>query len=132
MAKIGGREMVYICSPLRADTPEGQAKNEALARKMCAIAWEAGFFPIAPHLYIPQFAPDSDPRLREQGLAAGIALLRECSRVFVLDVEPSQGMRGEIAEAKRLGIPVQRWSTVETVRARAEERVREMAGAPER
>jgi len=104
---FSGRKLVYVCSPLRASTPEGQAANEATATRMCQILWEMGFLPVAPHLYFPRFAPDSDPASRQAGIQAGLELLALCDRMVVLDGPPSPGMRGEIEEAIRLGIPIQ-------------------------
>ena len=109
--KIGGRSLVYVCSPLRASTPEGQAQNEATAARMCQILWEMGFLPVAPHLYFPRFAPDSDPRSRAGGIKAGLELIAYCERMVVLDAPPSEGMRGEIEEAIRLGIPIHPFAT---------------------
>lgn len=46
---------VYICSPYRADTPEGIQANERKAKQYCKIACKAGYIPIAPHLYFTRF-----------------------------------------------------------------------------
>lgn len=65
---------VYICSPYRADTPEGIQANERKAKRYCKIACKAGYIPIAPHLYFTRFLKDSRPDERELGMQIGIEL----------------------------------------------------------
>ena len=60
---------VYICSPYRADTPEGIQANERKAKQYCKIACKAGYIPIAPHLYFTRFLKDSRPDERELTVA---------------------------------------------------------------
>jgi hypothetical protein len=91
------RPRAYICSPFAADTPAQQARHLAWARALARLAWDHGFWPVAPHLYAPQFLDDTDPAERAQGLAWGLAQLRDCAVVYVLDVSPSPGMRQELA-----------------------------------
>ena len=62
-----------------------------------------GVLPIAPQIYLPQFIREAD----ERDLALKLCL----HRVRLVDVmkvhgRVSDGMRLEIAEARRLGIPV--------------------------
>lgn len=86
----------YICSPFSAPTAARQAQHVTWARAMARLAWQHGFWPVAPHLYAPQFLDDADPAERTQGLAWGFAQLALCPIVYVLDVEPSAGMRAEL------------------------------------
>lgn len=46
--------------------------------------------------YAPQFLDDTDPDERAQGIAWGLAQLKDCAVVYVLDVPPSAGMRQEL------------------------------------
>lgn len=54
------RPVVYICSPLSGDLEGNQEK----AVRYCRFAVDAGYIPIAPHLYFPQFMDDANPRER--------------------------------------------------------------------
>lgn len=60
----------------------------------------------APHLYFTQFYNDTIPEQREKGLEMGLAMLEKCEELWVMGTHISQGMRGEIAHAKSLGIPI--------------------------
>jgi hypothetical protein len=93
---------VYICSPYRGDTE----RNIANARRYCRLAYNRGRIPIAPHLYLPQFLDDDDANERAAGLLLGIEALKLCSEVWVFGTVISDGMRGEIAEAKRRGLRI--------------------------
>lgn len=63
--------------------------------------------PIAPHIYFTQFLDDDDPQERRLGLDMGLELLKLCSELWVFGNRLSEGMKGEIENAKRLGIPIQ-------------------------
>lgn len=94
---------IYICSPYRGDTKQ----NVINARKYCRAAYEAGHEPIAPHLFFTQFLNEHDVKERAAGLNFGLQWLRGCDEVWVYNLNGiSHGMRGEIAEAERLGINI--------------------------
>ena len=101
---------VYICSPYRGRT----GKKEEIVYNISAARWYCReivrkcptFFPIAPHLYFPQFLDDGNAELRDFGLAIGRAILDDCEAVLVFGRYVSAGMRDELLEARRLGIPV--------------------------
>ncbi|GHU90125.1 hypothetical protein FACS1894202_09430 [Clostridia bacterium] len=95
---------VYICSPYRGRNETEIGGNVGNAIKYCRYAVKQGVFPIAPHLYLTRFLDDNNPAERTLGLELGLVLLRACSEVWILGERISEGMRGEIAEAKRLGI----------------------------
>lgn len=97
---------VYICSPYRADTPEGIQANKRKAKQYCKIACKAGYIPIAPHLYFTRFLKDSKPDERELGMQIGIELLKECKEVWACGGHISAGMRAELTVAKQNKIPV--------------------------
>ena len=97
------RPVVYICSPLAGDT----VRNQENARTYCRFAVEAGCIPIAPHIYFTQFMNDNDRKERDLALFMDIVLLSKCVELWVFG-EPSEGMRMEIEQAGRLGIPVRR------------------------
>ena len=97
---------VYICSPYRADTEEEWAWNIQVAEALCKFAIRKKKVPIAPHLYFPQFLDDSDAEQRELGMAMGLAMLEDCSEVWVSGDRISEGMAVEIARANELEIPI--------------------------
>lgn len=91
--------VVFISSPFGND-PEGNTKR---ARQYCRFAVEKGVTPYAPHLLFPQFMEDRMER--ERALQMGLEMLRRCDEVWCFG-GISSGMRTEIAEAKKLGIPI--------------------------
>jgi sugar phosphate isomerase/epimerase len=98
---------VFICSRLRAPTPEGYAANIERAKRICRAAAAKGVEPYAPHLLCTQFLDDTDPKQREAGIRIGRAWMRVCQKVWVYAADGiSGGMQGEIALARRLGKPV--------------------------
>ena len=100
-----GYPMVYICSPYAAETPEGIQRNIKAAKQYCRYAIGKRRQPVASHLLYPQFLNDSDEMDREMGMAFGLALMRNCTEVWVFG-KPSAGMKEEIREALREKIPV--------------------------
>ncbi|GHV35022.1 hypothetical protein FACS18949_12160 [Clostridia bacterium] len=97
---------VYICSPYRGRNETEIGENVGRAIKYCQYAVKQGVFPIAPHLYLTRFLDDSDPAERKLGLELGLVMLRDCSELWVFGERVSEGMRGEINEATKLGIKI--------------------------
>ena len=99
-------DRVYIISRYRAETKKEQAFNIAVARYFCRMIIEECKVPVASHLYYTQFLDDEIPEDREAGLGLGIWELRNCKEflLVVIDGKVSEGMRGEIEEAARLGL----------------------------
>ena len=98
------RKKIYICSPCRGENYDNNIDN--------AITWTGevfrlGYLPVTPHIYFTRFLSDENSKERAEALAIGKELLQECSEVWVFGIDnPSEGMKGEIAHAIRLGIPV--------------------------
>lgn len=93
------RPVVYICSPLSGDLEGNQEK----AARYCRFAVDAGYIPIAPHLYFPRFMDDANPRERDLALFMDIVLLTKCAELWVFGDNVSKGMSIEIEKAKRKG-----------------------------
>ena len=93
---------VYICSPFRGDTE----KNTANILRYCRFAVEQGYFPIAPHAYLPRFMDDDNPSERELALSFGIRLLGGCKELWIFGGEITEGMKREIIAAEKCGIKV--------------------------
>lgn len=100
-------EKVYIISRYRAKSIRQQEFNIAVAQYFARETVIADKIPIVPHIYFTQFLDDEDERERECGLGLGLKALRECDEflLVVIDGIISEGMRAEIAEVSRLGMP---------------------------
>lgn len=99
------KELVYICSPLRGDVLENQQR----AKGFCKLALQAGYIPIAPHIYFTQFLDDENQEERAQGIEAGLELLKLCCKMWVFlppGGQLTQGMKQEIELAKSFNIEV--------------------------
>ncbi|MFQ5845584.1 MAG: hypothetical protein ACE5JG_11420, partial [Planctomycetota bacterium] len=94
-------KVVYICHPFRGDI----AANRERVRRICAAA-KRDYVPLAPHLMLPAYIDEATER--DLALEHGLALLRGADELWVCADDVSDGMAGEIAEARRLGVPVYR------------------------
>jgi len=94
-------KVVYICHPFRGDV----AANRERVRRICA-AVKRDYVPLAPHLLLPAYIDEATER--DLALEHGLALLRSADELWVCTDAVSEGMAGEIAEARRLGVPVYR------------------------
>lgn len=93
------KKIVYICSPFRMDREYGMT----FARIMCAKAVDKGVVPYAPHLLFPQFLDDDKPADRSRALKMCMEMLRVVDELWVCGDVITEGMRGEIEEARRIG-----------------------------
>ncbi len=93
------RPVVYICFPLVEDTMRNQENN----RTYCRFAVDAGYVPIAPHIYFPQFMNDRSSRERELTLFMAAILLSKCAELWVFGEKITSGMSIEIRKAKFKG-----------------------------
>ena len=100
-------KMVYICSPYAGDI----VKNIRFAKDACRYAAEQDCAPVAVHLLYPQILDDAVPSQREAGIRMGLRVLATCEELWICGEHISPGMYCEIAEAKRLGIPIRSIST---------------------
>lgn len=100
-------ERTYIISRYRAKTEKEQEFNRNVARYFCRKVLDEGNVPVAPHIFYTQFLDDSFPDERKQGIELGLWELKNSQSflLVIIDGVISDGMRGEIAEIGRLGIP---------------------------
>ena len=77
--------------------------NVALVRQIAQRLAAAMHLPLAPQLYLPQFIDEATERALALRLCLELVALSDELHVYG---EISAGMRLEIAEAHRLGIPV--------------------------
>ena len=95
------RPLIFVCSPYRGDT-ELNIQN---ARRYCRLVMEQGGIPFAPHLLFTQFLDEDKAAERRRGLRMGAEMLKLCDELWVFGA-PTEGMRMEMEQAERLGIPV--------------------------
>ena len=100
------RPVVYICSPLSGDIEGNQTK----ARTYCRFAVDAGYIPIAPHIYFPQFMNEHSPRERNLALFMDTVLLTKCVELWVFGDNITRGMSVEIEKARRKGQPIRHFT----------------------
>ena len=101
-------ERVYICSPLRADSPDAVIRNIKAARVYMFYAYyQFAGVPKAPHAYLPFLLNDNAEDERALALSFGKKLLQGCDKLFVCGDRLSEGMYGEIKAAARLGIYIE-------------------------
>ena len=91
--------IAYISHPF-ASNPEA---NASAIRKLCRGIAQSGVLPLPPQLYLPQFL--NEKTHRELAMSYCLRLVGVCDELWLFG-EPTEGMRLEIAEAERLGIPV--------------------------
>lgn len=101
------KELVYICSPLGADTPEKVRLNMLKAREQMEVVSEVyNCRAIAPHAILPEYLDEQSPEERALGLKFGLDLLKICKLMVVCGDVISDGMRHEIETAEKLGIDI--------------------------
>ena len=95
---------VFICSPYRptGQNPEAERKhNVERAQTACRLAIDAGYLPLAPHLYFTQMLNDDQLFERFIGMAYGSLWLDEAD-----GTDLSEGMKQELEYARKKNIPV--------------------------
>lgn len=101
------QKRVYICSPLRAETENGMAQNMRAAKAYMFYAIKRMHVRAsAPHAFLPIFLCDEIPGERALALKFDLELMEQCDVLFVCGNRISSGMRGEIARAAVLHMPI--------------------------
>jgi hypothetical protein len=95
-------KLIFVCSPYRGD----MKINAIKAREYCRYVIGEGYTPIAPHLLYPQFLDDSKPDERDQGIQAGLEILKRCDEIWIFGQRITPGMMTEIEAAGKLKLPV--------------------------
>lgn len=97
----------YICSPCTAATAKEVRRNVQAARFYMWFSFEnLNVIARAPHAYLPILLSDKLPAERALALRFGLELLEQSDMVFVCGKVLSSGMKGEIARAVELNIPI--------------------------
>ncbi len=106
-------DIVFISHPFSSNPDWNKGRVAEIAR---GLALE-GKLPLAPQIYLPAFVREASERDLALRLCLQLVAFADEVRVYG---EPSEGMRMEIAEANRLGVPVKDGS-VELQERRPEE-----------
>ena len=117
---------VYICSPLRADTWSEVLQNMKKAQQfieLAAVKYECRA--LALHAYLPFVLDDNEPDERALALEFGLRLIDLCDALIVCGDVISEGMRGEIVYAAKLGIPVLTLDNSSTIKSTIQTIIRE-------
>ncbi|MCM1508987.1 MAG: hypothetical protein NC177_17905, partial [Ruminococcus flavefaciens] len=99
------RRKAYVCSPLGAEKEDEFVQNMRAARAYMFYAMKKmNLNARAPHAYLPMLLCDQIPAERALGLQFGLRLMENCEIMLICGNRISQGMRGEIEQAVKLGI----------------------------
>lgn len=90
---------IFISHAYSGDPAGNRTRVRGIARRLAL----EGHLPLAPHLYLPQFLNGATERDIALGICLRLVRLSDEVRVYG---EPTDGMRVEIAEAGRRGIPI--------------------------
>ena len=97
--RIRNSLVVYVCHRYRGDA---QTNSRAVV-SVCRSVAMSGAVPLAPQLFLPQFLDELTER--DRAIECCLRFVSLVDEVWVFG-KVSEGMRKEIAEANRLGIPV--------------------------
>lgn len=106
------RPLAYITAAWSGDEYEDTDR----AAWYCRKAYEAGFSPVCPLLYMPLFINDEVPEEHKSGLDMGRDLLRRSHVLVVCGDSIDEGVKNDIATAGRLNITATTLEGIMTVR----------------
>jgi hypothetical protein len=100
--------IVYVAGPFTGATPWDVACNVRDAETWGLEVARAGGMPLIPHANTSLFSGQLTEAFWYQGT---LELMRRCDGIFVferirIDGQPSPGVAAEIAEARRIGMPL--------------------------
>lgn len=94
------RPLAYISAAWKGT----ESKITKEARAYCRAAYEAGFSPICPRLYLPLYIDDAIPREHKDGIDMARDMLRRSHVLVVCGGVVDEQVKNEIAVAQRLNI----------------------------
>ena len=103
-----------------------------LAARYCRMAYEAGFSPICPILYLPLFINDAIPEEHKNGIDMRRDMLRRSHVLVVCGDEVDEDVKNDIAVAKRLNITATTLDGILTVNQQGRHDVTNLGLYPER
>lgn len=87
----------------------------------CRIAYEAGFSPVCPLLYLPLFINDAIPQEHKDGIDICRDMLRRSRVLVVCGEEMDEDVKNDIAVAQRLNITATTLAGIVTVNQQGRE-----------
>ena len=106
------RPIAYITAPWGAD----EAENTEKAAGYCREAYDAGFLPICPILFMPLFLHEDIPQEHKDAIDMARDLLRRAHVLVVCGRKVTETMKDDIATAERLRITATTMDGILTVR----------------
>jgi len=104
------RERWYLAHPVGAPTAEGQMQNVAAVKDFCRSVLMADTIQwwtlLVPWILRAELTPDAAPEMRRRALEESLAELATCDGLLLTGPAVTDGMRLELREAIRRGIPV--------------------------
>ena len=107
------RPLAYITAAWSGN----RARDTKQAAKYCRAAYEAGFSPICPMLYMPVFLNDAIPEEHKSGVDMGRELLRRSHVLVVCGGGINEDVKNDIATAARLNITATTLDGIMTVKS---------------
>ena len=95
-------KLIVVCSPYRGNV----LLNTFKAEEYCRFVYRQGHIPFASHLHNTRFLNDNNPKLRKAGIKLGIEMLKKADELWTFGDTLSEGMKQEIAAAKRFNKPI--------------------------
>jgi hypothetical protein len=96
---------IFVCAPLNAPAQDKIEENIRFAERCGDVARAFLMQPIIPH-QLARFFDDNDPDERAIGIRQSLRKLHECDILIAYRGRVTPGMSAEIAECRRVGIPV--------------------------
>lgn len=112
------RPLAYITAAWNGDYDEDTEQ----ATEYCRAAYEAGFSPICPLLYLPLFLNDEIPEEHKSGIDIGRDLLRRSHVLVVCGNGVNEDVKNDIATAGRLNITATTLDGILTVKGQGREK----------
>jgi len=106
------RPLAYITAAWSGD----RNKDTEQAARYCRAAYEAGFSPVCPLLYLPLFLNNAIPEEHKSGVDMGRDLLRRSHVLVVCGNGISEDVKNDIATAGRLNITATTLDGIMTVK----------------
>ena len=101
------KDLVYVCSPLSAETAEGVRVNMLKAKRyMEEVSKMYNCRAVAPHAILPEYFDDHIPEERMLCINFGLEMIKMCKKLVVCGNVISKGMKKEIELARSLGIDI--------------------------
>ncbi len=113
------RPLAYITAAWSGNEYE----DTEIAAQYCRAAYEAGFSPICPLLYLPLFLNDNIPEEHKSGVDIGRDLLRRSHVLVVCGDYVNENVKNDIATAGRLNITATTLNGILTVKSQGRDKV---------